>query len=110
MKEVRRMDPLKKAPYAVLGTGELAVQKVVELYDKASTFGRKARRTDVGQLYDGLAGRGETVVKRIQRSKTAKRAVDGTKQATRQLKGAVASIRKAAGMEEAKKTSSRKAG
>jgi hypothetical protein len=111
MKEVTRMDQLKKAPYAVLGTGDLAVQKAVELYGKASTLGRKARGTDVGRLYEGLAGRGESVVKRIRRSKTARRAVDGTQQATRQLKGAVTSIRKAAGMEDAKKTSSsRKAG
>jgi hypothetical protein len=104
------MDQWKKAPYAVLGTGELAVQKAVELYGKASTFGRKARRTDVGQVYDGLAGRGEAVVRRLRRSKTTKRAVEGTRQASRQLKGAVTSIRKAAGMEEQKKTSSRKAG
>jgi hypothetical protein len=104
------MDQLKKAPYAVLGTGELAVEKAVELYGKASTFGRKARRTDVGQMYDGLAGRGEAVARRLRRSKTAKRAAEGTKQASRQLKGAVTSIRKAAGMEDQKKTSSRKAG
>lgn len=104
------MDQLKKAPFAVLGTGELAVEKAVRLYGKASTFGRKARRTDVGQVYDGLAGRGEAVARRLRRSKTAKRAVEGTKQASRQLKGAVTSIRKAAGMEDQKKTSSRKAG
>ena len=104
------MDQWKKAPYAVLGTGELAVQKALELYGKASTFGRKARRTDVGHVYDGLAGRGEGVVRRLRRSKTTKRAVEGTRQASRQLKGAVTSIRKAAGMEEQKKTSTRKAG
>jgi hypothetical protein len=99
------MDQWKKAPYAVLGTGDLAIEKAAEIYGKASSIGRKAR--DVGQLYDGLAGRGEALVKRIQRSKTAKRAVDGTKQATRQVKGAVTSIRKAVGWEE--KTSTRKA-
>jgi hypothetical protein len=104
------MDQLKKAPYAVLGTGELAVEKAVELYGKASTIGRKARRTDAGQVYDSLAGRGEAVVRRLRRSKTANRAVEGTKQASRQLKGAVTSIRRAAGMEDQKKTSSRKAG
>jgi hypothetical protein len=103
------MDQWKKAPYAVLGTGDLAIEKAAELYGKASSIGRKARRTDVGQLFDGLSGRGEALVKRVQRSKTAKRAVDGTKQATRQVKGAVTSIRKAVGWEEQNKTSSRKA-
>lgn len=104
------MDQLKKAPYVVLGTGELAVEKAGELYGKAYSISRKARRTDVGQLYDGLAGRGEALVNRISRSKTAKRAVEGTKQATRQFKGAVTSIRKAVGMEEEKgSSSSRKA-
>jgi hypothetical protein len=88
------MDQWKKAPYAVLGTGGLAIEKATELYGKASSFGRKA-------------GRGEDLVKRIQRSKTARRAVDGGKQASRQLKGAVTSIRKAAGLEE--KGSTRKA-
>lgn len=99
----------KKAPYAVLGTGELAVEKAAEFYGKVSSIGQKARRTDIGRLYDGLADRGEALAKRIQRSKTAKRAVQGTKQATRQFKGAVTSIRKAVGWEEQRKTSSRKA-
>jgi hypothetical protein len=103
------MDQWKKAPYAVLGTGELAIEKTAELYGKVYTLSQKARRTEVGDVYDGLAGRGEALVKRIQRSKTAKRAVEGTKQATRQVKGAVTSIRKAVGMEEQKKSSSRKA-
>jgi hypothetical protein len=106
-----KMDQLKKAPFAIIGTGDLAVEKAAELYGRASSFGRQARRTDPGQVYDGLAGRGEALVKRIQRSKTAKRAVEGTKQATRQVKGAVTSIRKAVGLEEEqKKTSTRKAG
>jgi hypothetical protein len=110
MKEVTNdMDQWKKAPYAVLGTGELAIEKAAELYGKASSISRKARRTDVGQLYDGLAGRGQSLIKRIQRSKPAKRAVEGTKQATRQFKGAVTSIRKAVGWEEQKGTTSRKA-
>jgi hypothetical protein len=104
------MDQWKKAPYVVLGTGELAVEKATELYGKAYTISRRARRTDMAQMYDGLAGRGQSLVKRIQRSKTAKRAVEGTKQATRQFKGAATSIRKAVGMEEQKRASSRKTG
>jgi hypothetical protein len=103
------MDQWKKAPYAVLGTSELVIEKTAELYGKVYTFSQKARRTDLTDVYDGLAGRGEALVKRIQRSKPAKRAVEGTRQATRQFKGAVTSIRKAVGMEEPKKSSSRKA-
>jgi hypothetical protein len=103
------MDQWRKVPYAMLGTGAMAIEKATELYGKASSLGRKARRTDPSQMYDGLAGRGEALVKRLQRSKTAKRAVDGSKQASRQLKGAVTSIRKAVGLEEQKKSSTRKA-
>ena len=103
------MEQWQKAPYAVLGTGEWAIEKTAELYGKVTTIGRQARRTDIGDVYDGLAGRGEALVKRIQRSKTAKRVVEGTKQATRQFKGGVTSIRKAVGLEEQKKTSTRKA-
>jgi hypothetical protein len=102
------MEQWKKAPFVILGTGDWAVEKAAGFYGKAYTIGRKARRTDVGQLYEGLAGRGEALMKRIERSKTAKRAVDGTKQATRQVKGAVTSVRKAVGLEEQKRTSSRK--
>jgi len=103
------MDQWMKVPYAVLGTGELAIEKTAELYGKVSTLGRQVRRTEASDVYDGLAGRGEALVKRIQRSKSAKRAVEGTKQATRQVKGAVTSVRKAVGLEEQKKNSSRKA-
>jgi hypothetical protein len=103
------MEQWKKAPYAILGTGDWAVEKATGFYGKASTIGRKARRTDVGQLYDGLAGRGEALVQRVRRSRTAKRAVEGTKQATRQVKGAVTSVRKAVGREDQKGTSTRKA-
>ncbi len=105
------MDTLKKAPYAVIGVGDLAAQKAVGLYGKATRWRRKARRTDVIEVYSGLAGRGESLVKRIQRSKPAKRAAEGSRQATRQLKGAVTSVRKAVGLEErTKATRTRKAG
>jgi hypothetical protein len=111
-REVNEMDRLKKAPYAILGTGDWAMEKSAQWFGKAQTWGRKARRTDVGDVYSGLTGRGESLVKRIQRSKTAKRAAEGTRQASRQVKGAVTSIRKAVGIEEERqrKTSSRKAG
>jgi hypothetical protein len=104
----QRTDQWMKAPYAILGAGEAAVEKTAQFYAKASTLGRKVRRTDIGELYKGLASRGEAMVKRIQRSKPAQRAAEGSKEATRQLKGAVTSVRKAVGMED--DTSSRKAG
>ena len=67
----------------------------------------KARSTGRGDLvstYDGLAKRGERVVNRIQRSKPAKRAAHGSRQASRQLKGAVTGIRKALGLQEQRPT------
>lgn len=94
------MTTLKKAPYAVIGTGEFAVEKARSLLGKARSTGR----TDIEKAYEDLANRGEGLVKRIRRSKPAKRAADGTRQATRQLKGAATSIRKAFGLEEQKKT------
>jgi hypothetical protein len=111
MKEVTTtMDQWKKASMALIGAGDVAIEMATELYGKASSIGRAARRTDIGQVYEGLAGRGEALVKRIRRSKPAKRALEGTKQATRQFKGAVTSLRKAVGLEEEeRKTSTRKA-
>jgi hypothetical protein len=99
----------QKLPYVVLGTGDLAVEKTTDALNKVRAIGREARRTDYTQLYDGLAKRGESLVKKVQRSRPAKQAVRGSKQASRQLKGAVTSIRKAIGLEE-QKTARRKAG
>jgi hypothetical protein len=96
---------MKKAPYAALGTGQVALEKVQEIYGKA----RRAGREDVEKGFDSLARRGERLVGRVQRSKPAKRAAEGTRQATRQLKGAATSIRKALGLEEQGRTT-RKAG
>ena len=100
------MNTVKKAPYAIVGTGDAAVEKVKSLIDRA----RSPRRPNIGQTYSELADRGQNLVKRISRSKPAKRAAEGTRQATRQLKGAMTSVRKAAGVEEPKrKTTTRKA-
>jgi hypothetical protein len=93
------MERLKKAPYAVLGTGDVAVERAMTLIGKA----RSVRRTEIVGAYEGLADRGQTLVKKLQRSKPAKRAAAGTKQATRQLKGAATSVRKALGIEEQKR-------
>jgi hypothetical protein len=93
---------LRKAPYALLGTGQLAVEKAQGLAGKA----RSVRRSpDVAKTYDDLAKRGEKVVNRVQRSAPARRAAEGTRQASRQLKGAVTSIRKAVGLKERKRSS-----
>jgi heparin binding hemagglutinin HbhA len=94
---------LKKAPYAALGTSELAVEKARSLVGKARTLTRTSRE-DVVKAYDDLAKRGEKVVNRIQRSKPARRAAEGTRQASRQLKGAVTSVRKALGLQEQRRT------
>ena len=101
------MDQVKKAYYAALGTGDLAVEKSLRLVDRAMGI-RAIDGDDVSQAYTELAKRGERVIKKVTRSKPAKRAAEGTKQASRQLKGAVTSVRKALGIEE-QKTSTRKA-
>jgi hypothetical protein len=94
---------LKKAPYAALGTGHLALEKVQALVDRARSV-RGPSGKDVGKAYDDLARRGEQLVNRIQRSKPARRASEGTRQATRQVKGAATSLRKALGLEERRTT------
>jgi hypothetical protein len=98
------MAELKKAPFAVIGTADLAVDKARRLVGKAREIGGP----EVVGFYEGLADRGESLVQRLARSKPAKRAVDGTRQASRQLKGAATSVRKALGLEQ-QKASSRKA-
>ena len=95
------MDRLKKAPFAILGAGDFVVERAKALFDRARSVGGP----EVVGVYEGLADRGETLAKRLRRSTPAKRAVAGTKQASRQLKGAATSVRKALGMEEQKRPS-----
>jgi hypothetical protein len=102
------METLKKAPYAILGTGDLVVEKAKGIVGKAVQLSTNDR-PDVAKVYGDLADRGAKLAKRVQRSKPAKRAVEGTKQASRQLKGAATSIRKALGVEEQPKRTTRKA-
>jgi len=90
------MERLKKAPYAILGTGDLVAERAKTLLDKARSIGGQ----EVVGVYEGLADRGQVVMNKLQRSRPAKRAVEGTKQASRQLKGAATSLRKALGIEE----------
>jgi hypothetical protein len=101
------MEQWKKAYYAALGTGDLAVEKSFELVGRAKGI-RRIGGDDLSQAYTELAKRGERVIRKVSRSKPAKRATEGTKQASRQLKGAVTSVRKALGIEE-EKASTRKA-
>ncbi len=103
------MEQVKKAYYAALGTGDLAVEKSIGLLERAKGI-RRIDGDDVSHAYTDLAKRGEKVIKKVTRSKPAKRAAEGTKQASRQLKGAVTSVRRALGIEEQRtSTSSRKA-
>jgi hypothetical protein len=102
------MEQWKKAYYAALGTGDFAVEKGLGLVDRARRI-RKIDGDDLSQAYTELAKRGESVIRKVTRSKPVKRATDGTRQASRQLKGAVTSIRKALGIEEQKATSTRQA-
>jgi hypothetical protein len=102
------MEQIKKAYYAALGTGDLAVEKSIGIVERAKDI-RQIGGDDVSQAYTELAKRGEKVIAKVTRSKPAKRAAEGTKQASRQLKGAVTSVRKALGIEEQQKTPSRKA-
>lgn len=97
------MAELKKVPFAILGTGDFAVEKARVWFGKARTLTTDGR-PDFVRIYGDLADRGQSVVKRISKSKPAERAVAGTKQASRQLKGAATSIRKALGSEEPKRT------
>ncbi|MGH2655855.1 MAG: hypothetical protein ACRDIZ_04020 [Actinomycetota bacterium] len=97
------MERLKKAPYAILGTGDLAAERAKALLDKARSIGAP----EIVGVYEGLADRGQALTKRLQRSRPAKRAVEGTKQASRQLKGAATSLRKALGMEEQSRSTRR---
>jgi hypothetical protein len=102
------MEQAKKAYYAVLGTGDLAIETSMKFVDRARAI-RTIDGDDLSQAYTELAKRGESVIRKITRSKPVKRAAEGTKQASRQLKGAVTSFRKALGIEEQGTTSTRKA-
>jgi siroheme synthase (precorrin-2 oxidase/ferrochelatase) len=104
------MEQLKKAPYVLIGTGDFAVQKAKDFVGRARQV--RLGGPEIAGFYEGLADRGQTVVRQIGRSKPARRAVGGTKQASRQLKGAATSVRKALGFEDGqrKRSTTRKAG
>lgn len=88
------MEQLKKLGFAVVGAGELAVQSAKDFGSQAQSFAGKSRRQAVAQ-YKGLSRRGERIVSKVRRSGPAQQAINGTKQARKQLKGAVTGLRKA---------------
>jgi hypothetical protein len=87
---------IKRAGYAILGGYELAYERARELTTRARKTGRK----DLEGFYGDLTNRGERLVRKATRSKPAKRAAEGTRQASKQLKGATTSLKKAVGLEE----------
>jgi hypothetical protein len=93
------MAQVKKAFHAFVGSGDLAVEKSRAWADQAVKTSTRA--------YGDLAGRGERALNRVRRAKPARRAAEGTRQATRQLKGAYTSIRKALGAQPPAKPSRR---
>ena len=89
------MDQLKKAFYATLGWGDLAAEKTGGWVSRARELATS--RDETAKSYRQLAMRGERVVKRVTKTRQAERVLGGTKQASRQIKGAYTSIRKALG-------------
>lgn len=56
------------------------------------------------KLYDEMAERGEKLTGKVKKSQPGKRVAENAKQAQRQLKGAVTSVRKALVAEQPKST------
>ena len=101
------IEQMQKAGYALIGLGDLAAEKVREMVGRARKG--KVSRDDIESSYGDLSKRGSKIVRKVTTSKPAKQAKEGTKQASRQLKGAATSLRKAAGLEEEKKARAKKA-
>ena len=104
-------DGYAKYLYAVVGSGEFLLEKGKELGQRTLSIA-DARRKDTVSLYEDLAKRGERIVGGLKDAKPVEKLTEGTKQAQKQLKGAVTSVRKALGMVEEKtpaKTTTRKA-
>lgn len=92
------MEQLKKAGYAVIGIGDLAVEKTRDVIGKAWSTKPK----DLTKTLDSLSKRGESAVSGIYGSKPVNRATTGTKNAARQIKGAATSLKKPTGADEQK--------
>lgn len=99
------MVEIKRAGYAILGVGDFAAEKAKEAFDNTRSRTKsltKISRKDIESFYGDLSKRGHNQWMKVSRTKAAKQAVEGTKQATRQLKGAATSLKKAVGFEEEK--------
>jgi hypothetical protein len=96
--------------YAPLGAGQLLIEKTRELTGKAWRGARGGVET-VTRTYRDLADRGEKLASGIVRSAYTRRAVDQSKVATRQVKAAATSVRKAVGTTaEATRAAAKKVG
>ena len=93
-------DYATKYPYAVLGAGELVVER-------AKTWGRLGTEA-ARSTYADLVRRGEKVSAGLKKTQPRKRVIENAKQAQRQIKGAVTSVRKALGVEDQKPATSTK--
>jgi hypothetical protein len=95
------IEQMRNAGYVVIGLGDLTAEKVKEIVDRARKV--KVSREEIETAVGDLGKRGSKVVTKVTRSKPAKQAMEGTKQATRQLKDAATSLRKAVGLQEEEK-------
>jgi hypothetical protein len=97
------MNGMQKIAYAMLGAGDVAVEKARGLVERVRTLPKEVGRKDLEAMYQDLAKRGDRAYKRIAGS----RPVEQSKQATRQIKGAATSLKKVVGVEETQKTSTK---
>lgn len=74
--------------YAIIGVGDLAVEK-------ATSFPRLADRSSTQKAYDDFIKRGRSFSKKIRTSAATKRAMEQTKTARTQVKAATTSVSKA---------------
>ncbi len=88
------MADAKKALYAVLGSGQVVIDRVKGLWQAYYDFLAK-RRKQAEKNYREYAKRGEKIVTSIRRSAPVKRASEQTRTARSRVKGAATSVRKA---------------
>ena len=74
--------------YAIVGLGDLAIEK-------ASSLPKLADRTSTQKAYDDFIKRGRTFSKKISNAAATKRALEQTKTARTQIKAATTSVSKA---------------
>jgi hypothetical protein len=88
LEEVTVIVKTQEVFYAVVGAGDLVV-------DKAREVGQLADRDTSARIYGDLVKRGKTLTTRITQSETTKKAVSQTKNARSQAKAAATSAGKA---------------